>query len=218
MSKYIVEIKPEYEDSFKGLMILGAKDSNLFVDALAVEDLEELNSDYINEHFADLQDEAYQEGYKACMSENDFDSPCTSCEAYQRGLYDAWEAARKIADMWTRIDNDELLAIFGITERIGHSTIRSLFEKQTANEAMLGLKAYEEKQKADDEIKVGDEVAFHHDDGRPDTVVVVTYIGQDGFIDGMDGRGTQYAHKNPTKWTKTGRHFDIGKILEEMRE
>ena len=59
MSKYIVEIKPEYEDSFKGLMILGAKDSNLFVDTLAVDDLELLNSDYINEHYGQLQDDAY---------------------------------------------------------------------------------------------------------------------------------------------------------------
>ena len=64
MSKYIIEIKPEYEDSFKGLMILGAKDSNLFVDTLAVEDLEELNSDYISEHFGDLQDTAYQKGFE----------------------------------------------------------------------------------------------------------------------------------------------------------
>lgn len=62
--KYIIEIKPEYEDSFKGLMILGAKDSNLFVDTLAVEDLEELNSDYINEHFGELQDTAYQRGFE----------------------------------------------------------------------------------------------------------------------------------------------------------
>ena len=62
--KYIIEIKPEYEDSFKGLMILGAKDSNLFVDTLAVENLEELNSDYINEHFSDLQDTAYQKGFE----------------------------------------------------------------------------------------------------------------------------------------------------------
>ena len=73
MSKYIIEIKPEYEDSFKGVMILGAKDSNLFVDPLGVEDLEELNSDYINEHYGSLQD-----------------------DAYQKGLDDAWEAARKI--------------------------------------------------------------------------------------------------------------------------
>ena len=62
--KYIIEIKPEYEDSFKGLMILGAKDSNLFVDTLAVENLEELNSDYINDHFGDLQDTAYQKGFE----------------------------------------------------------------------------------------------------------------------------------------------------------
>lgn len=64
MSKYIVEIKPEYEDSFKGLMILGAKDSNLFVDTLAVENLEELNSDYINEHFGQIRDEAYKRGFE----------------------------------------------------------------------------------------------------------------------------------------------------------
>ena len=181
--------------------------------------LEELNSDYINEHYGDLQDEAYQEGYKACMSENDFDSPCTSCEAYQRGLNDAWEAAKKIFgyEMDGGIPLNEIGKVFGYAEDAIFCTA-DIIRHNTASEAIAKLKAYEEKQKADDEIKVGDEVAFHHDDGRPDTVVVVTYIGQDGFIDGMDGRGTQYAHKNPTKWTKTGRHFDIGKILEEMKE
>ena len=73
--KYILEIKPEYEDSFKGLMILGAKDSNLFVDTLAVEDLEELNSDYINEHFGDLQDTAYKKGLEDGREQN----PCDTC-------------------------------------------------------------------------------------------------------------------------------------------
>ena len=95
MSKYIIEIKPEYEDSFKGLMILGAKDSNLFVDTLAVENLEELNSDHINEHFGDLQDEAYRRGfedgkgaiYKGCegcrySGTPQGDSPCFSCSNY----------------------------------------------------------------------------------------------------------------------------------------
>ena len=71
--KYILEIKPEYEDSFKGVMILEVKDSNLLVDSLAVENLEELNSDYINEHYGDLQD-----------------------TAYQKGLNDAWECAREL--------------------------------------------------------------------------------------------------------------------------
>ena len=40
----------------------------------------------------------------------------------------------------------------------------------------------------DEKMKIGDEVAFHWDDGRPDTVVVITHIGYDGFIDGMDAK------------------------------
>lgn len=100
MSKYIVEIKPEYEDSFKGLMILGAKDSNLFVDTLAVENLEELNSDYINEHFGQLQDEAYRRGFedgkasddKGCMGcayvgLKESDEPCVRCSKCYKNRY-----------------------------------------------------------------------------------------------------------------------------------
>lgn len=77
-------------------------------------------------------------------------------DAYQRGLDDAWEAARKIADMWSRIRDDVLLAIFRIPERIDYSTINTLFDEQTASEAIEKLKAYEEKK--DDEIHVGDVV------------------------------------------------------------
>ena len=202
--KYILEIKPEYEDSFKGLMILGAKDSNLLVDTLAVEDLEELNSDYINEHYGQLLDEAYQRGYKDCETRYCSFDACPNRQAeYQRGLDDAWECARE-------------LYLNGVCKDLFGEYFHTFIKNHTAQEAIAKLKAYEEKQ--NDKIEVGDEVAFHHDDGRPDTVVVVTYIGQDGFIDGMDGRGTQYAHKNPTKWTKTGRHFDIESILEEMKK
>lgn len=122
MSKYIIEIKPEYEDSFKGLMILGAKDSNLFVDTLAVDDLEELNSDYINEHFGQLQD-----------------------EAYQKGLENAWEAARKIIEM----TSPPYWEVFNEYKE-------DLFGKITATEAIEKLKAYEEKQKADEDVKRGD--------------------------------------------------------------
>ena len=83
--KYVLEIKSEYEDSFKGVMILGVKDSDLFVDTLAVEDLEELNSDYINEHFGELQDEAYQKG----INDGSLDVKQRVEGAYQKGLDDA---------------------------------------------------------------------------------------------------------------------------------
>ena len=188
MSKYIIEL----EDDIKYLIINGRADNRCYTLVRPVTELELLNSDYINEHFGDLQDEAYQ------------------C-----GLNDAWEAAKKIFgyEIDGALNIDELKKAFGSNVYCTADIIRA----NTAAQAIAKLKAYEEKQK-EDEVKVGDEVAFHHDDGRPDTVVVVTYIGKDGFIDGMDGRGTQYAHKNPTKWTKTGRHFNIDKILEEMQK
>lgn len=140
MSKYIIDIPKTV-----GMGKVGSVHYTYFdgiqcqTIVLKSDEIEELNADYINEHYGDLQDTAYKKGL------HDGESKCGYCNEYQRGLDDAWEAARKIADMWTRIDNDELLAIFGITERIGHSTIRAMFEKQTANEAMLELEAYEEE-------------------------------------------------------------------------
>lgn len=219
MSKYIVEIKPEYEDSFKGVMVLGAKDNDLFVDTLAVDDLELLNSDYINEHYGELQDTAYQKGLEEGKKQAKVQAHLDVCHDiervahgnYQKGLDDAWEAARKIVDMWDRIDNDELLAIFGITERIGHSTIKSLFEKQTANEAMLELETYEEKQ--NDKIVVGDEVNWNSD------VIVVTRLYKDGehdWCDGISKDGIAF-HVLAENVCKTGKHFNIASILEDMR-
>ena len=60
--KYIIEIAEEYEEYFKGVLICGIADGKFAVDVIAREDLEELNSDYINEHFGSLQDEAYKAG------------------------------------------------------------------------------------------------------------------------------------------------------------
>ena len=73
MSKYIIEIAEEYEEYFKGVLICGIADGQFAVDVIAREDLEELNSDYINEHYGSLQD-----------------------EAYEQGLNDAWETARAL--------------------------------------------------------------------------------------------------------------------------
>ena len=189
MSKYILEIKPEYEDSFKGLMVLGAKDSNLFVDTVAVDDLEELNSDYINEHFGDLQD-----------------------TAYQRGLDEAWGAVRKIVEMWDTIDNDELLAIFGITAKIGKSTIGTLFKKQTASEAITKLKAYEEEQ--NDKFEFGDEII--DSSGVKGCVVSKDNEGSSTMYALFDGcRVPQYVTQS--NYRKTGKHYDIDRILDEIK-
>ena len=217
MSKYIVDTD-DFEPMFKvdsiGVFGIGKSLSDGTKDhswsrIKSVIDFEELNSDYINEHFGQLQDEAYRRG----VNDGSIDVKERVDCAYQRGLDDAWEAARKIVEMWEKIDNDDLLAIFGITEMIGHSAIKSLFGKQTANEAMLELEVYEEKQKADDEIKAGDEVRWGMD------LIVVTRLHMDGgfkWCDGISKDGIAF-HVLEENVSKTGRHFDIASILEEMR-
>ena len=191
MSKYIIDLRPDC----KVVQQICASNENVSLGARSVELFDALTDDYVEENFKDLL-----EG------------------EYQRGLDDAWEAAKKIANMWTRIGNNELLAIFGITERIGHSTIRALFEKQTANEAMLELEAYEEKQKqTDDEIKVGD-IVERYLNGKLDSTGI--YLGEDGdywnclFWTGAVF-GTFAYPKNQFK--KTEKHVDIASILEAMK-
>ena len=208
MSKYIVEIKPEYEDSFKGLIVLGAKDSNLFVDALAVEDIEELNSDYINEHFGDLQDEAYQKGFNDGKEYGLDESDMREAVSYQRGLDDAWEAAKKIAlnPGEGGLRGEELHKMFDCY------TLQQVFRKCSVQQAIAKLKAYEEKQKADDEIKVGDEVIDKDGDKT-----IVTYIHGELF-DGLCHDGSAMSDMFLEYVDRTGRHFDIDKILGEMRE
>jgi hypothetical protein len=78
MSKYIIEIAEEYEEYFKGVLICGIADGKFAVDVIAREDLEELNSDYINEHYGSLQDEAYQRGYND--GKNVIDKGCEGCK------------------------------------------------------------------------------------------------------------------------------------------
>ena len=124
--KYIVEIAKEYEDSFKGLMILGAKDSNLFVDTLAVEDLEELNADYINEHFSDLQDTAYKKGLEdgkaihekgceGCKFEGTeiYHRPCCAC----RNVYpNQWTAKDDKIEVGDEVRHKEYKNRFVVTK------------------------------------------------------------------------------------------------------
>ena len=199
MSKYIIDIPNVIE---WGVVTCRTEDGFYTRD---FDSLEELNSDYINEHFSDLQDTAYQKGLEEGNN-----------IGYKNGVKDgqnkAWEAAKKIAEMWTRIDNEELLAVFGITERIGHSTIRSLFEKQTANEAIEKLKAHEQKQS--DKIKRGDIVNVKGS-CNDDLLGVVTKVWEDNcYIMWGDGSGGAWSKDSVVK---TGKHIDIDKILEELR-
>ena len=179
--KYIVEAS----DDVKKVMAMGVTHGGaIWTDTTDIENLEELNSDYINEHFGDLQD-----------------------TAYQRGLNDAWEAARKIIHM----PEGDLLNIFTECYSAVCTALQVLL-KYDAAEAIEKLKAYEEKQKADGEIKVGDEVIYN----GTTKCIVVRPEDDERYASLFDSDGTHYSADH-RECKKTGRHFDIQKILEDMR-
>lgn len=154
-----------------------------------------------------VADEAYNKGYKigrlSCSSKID--------EAYQKGLADAWEAARKIV-----LSPDEggtslpdLFAIFG------NGSMQSVFRNYSASQAITKLKDHEEKRKVNDEIKVGDEVK-RKTASENDNRGIVTKEWKDVYYimlpDGSSGMWDK------DRIVKTGRHFDVDKILEEIRK
>ena len=194
--KYIVEAS----DDVKKVMAMGVTHGGaIWTDTTDIENLEELNSDYINEHFGDLQDTAYKKGL------HDGESKCGYCNEYQRGLDDAWEAAKKIV-CDEELDWNTLLHIFN------RGNFDGIFGDFSPSEAIAKLKAYEEKQKADDEIKVGDEVIYN----GTTKCLVVRPETDERYAVLIDGNGYHYSADH-RECKKTGRHFDIASILEAMK-
>lgn len=110
MSKYIIDTG-DYLFTTDGVLVVGFDCDNkpaTFYNSL--DTLEELNSDYINEHFGELQD-----------------------EAYQRGLEDAWEAVMKIALMDTET-SENVTGYFGLFRIMENLTPMQAIEKLKAYE------------------------------------------------------------------------------------
>ena len=131
----------------------------------------------------------YERGYQDGLNYADPDG-----ETYVRGLNDAWEVAREIADMW---ENDT-----GNTEFIIDDSVNITLNSMTAEEAIEKLKAYKESK-----IEVGDEVETA--DG--DNGIVIAFSTYD-TIWVMNNYVTPvefYRKDFENVWHKTGRHFDL---------
>ena len=82
MSKYIIDTG-DYLFTTDGVLVVGFDCDNkpaTFYNSL--ENLEELNSDYINEHYGELQDEAYQKGFED--GKNNVENGCEGCKYESR--------------------------------------------------------------------------------------------------------------------------------------
>jgi len=172
--KYIIEIPVDAQY----IMINGMREGYCYTQTRNVDDLEELNSDYINEHFGNLQD-----------------------EAYQRGLEDTWEAAKK-------------LYLNGACKDLFGEYFNTFIKNHTAQEAIEKLKAYDDKQK--DCIEVGDEVT-HKSDSVVWKAVCIRIDGDRQHMNLMGYTGA-VGYYPVDDFTKTGKHYDIQSILEAMRK
>ena len=117
--KFVLEIKEI--DNLKNHMIL----ENIAIGTDVLDKLERLDSDYVNEHFRELQD-----------------------EAYQAGLNDMCELIKKIHEMGF----EEVKEIFHDVSAVG-TTPMNIIYSYTPQEAISKIEAYEQAKKA--EIKVG---------------------------------------------------------------
>jgi len=126
---------------------------------------------------------------------------------YQRGLEDAWNVARKIA-----VETDDGgVSISALYEMFGTESMCMIMKNNTVYDATDKLKAYEEKQKADDEIKVGDVVIA--EEGKTVGIVTKEWDGR-YYIMWQDGSSGLWLRESVRK---TDRHFDVDKLLKEMQ-
>lgn len=158
------------------------------------------------EAHAEVTADAYQRGY-----ENGFVAGHLKAEksgqsfyedGYQRGLSDAWDAARKISDMYA----EERRKVFG------ENFIQKIHSIYTASECIEKIRQYEQEQ--EEQIQVGDEVIYN----GTITCVVFSPENDKRYASIIDADGIKYSADH-RELTKTGRHFpEIAEVLRKMKE
>ena len=129
-------------------------------------------------------------------------------EAYQKGLSDAWEAARKVVALST-VDRRKVF---------GSEYMFSILEKHTAAEAIEKIRQYE--QEKEEKITKGDVVRIK---SAPEVEILVTYADEEHVsgialteVDGCCEIGDQYTDIVIHKVEKTGRHYEIAEVLQKV--
>lgn len=123
---------------------------------------------------------------------------------YQRGLDDAWECAKKL---FSTMSETEIEKVFPTEWENGFYGLMQMKPQY----AIAKLKAYEEKQKADEDVKRGD-VVRHKINGL---TYIVTLANECGYVL-LDSDGNFATSCITNSFEKTGKHVDIDKILEGL--
>ena len=193
MSRYVIELRPDC----KVVQQICESDGQLYIGSKSLNYFEELNADYINEHFGDLQDDAYNKGYAQCQDDYSDALKHAKDTAYQKGFEDG---------KWKSEDGCTGCKYEGKTgEHLPCDYCMNNFKNQWTAK--------------DDEIEVGDEVEWDNDFTGDRFIVTRIYqpYGKKEQCDGIDDDGDVYRAVLIESLVKTGRHFDIASILEVMR-
>ena len=192
--KYLIDL----DEHIQSVISIGVTDSgNVYTIGAYKNELKGLNS------YAESE-------YKRGLNDGSLDVKQRVEGAYQRGLEDAWESARKIIHM----PEGDLLNIFTECYSAVCTALQVLL-KYDASEAIAKLKAYEDKQK--DRIEVGDEVE-RYVDGRYDGRAM--FLAEDGYrwtCLFWTGCGYTTLSYPKSQFKRTGRHYEIEPILEGVR-
>lgn len=149
------------------------------------------------------------------------DKEAADKETYNKGLNDAWELAKKIIRMYSKSEK----GVFGnyctpVTENYANLLLNVMLV-HSPQEALSKLEAYEKEQA---EIKVGDVVVPKAGKYKEkEQGVVIGLYDKDDIsrisVIHKDKNGNienTYYHKESL--IKTGKHIDIHKILDELKE
>lgn len=185
MSKYIVDIP----DGVEWIIVTCRTKVGFLTRDFDFDSLEELNSDYINEHFGDLQDTAYQKG----INDGSLDVKQRVEGAYQKGFEDG------------KAVNDK-----------GCEGCKYSGTPQGDSPCFNCSNYYKNNWTAkDDKIDVGDEVNWLGDCFI--VTRIFQPRNEKEQCDGIDDDGCVYHDVLMDDLEKTGRHFDIESILEAMK-
>ena len=167
----------------------------------------------------ELEKQAYQRGY-----EEAYDTAYADAEEiyesgkramYQKGLKDAWEAARKRIHM----PEADLLNLFTECYAAVCTSVQ-VFLKYDASECVEKIRQYE--QEKEEQITKGNIVLIK---STPEVEILVTYADEE-YVSGIaltevDGNceiGDQYTNIRISNVEKTGKHYDIVSVLQKMKE
>ena len=165
---------------------------------------------YTEPDMEQVRKEAYEEGYKTakvqCNIQAEKDLREVGERHYQKGLSDAWEAARKVTQVRKYGGyGDCLEEVFG-----RHRVPWDVFD-YSASEAIEKIRQYE--QEKEERIQVGDEIETPS--GLKGYVVNFT---DDELVHYVSSEG-RFGTMGTSAVSKTGRHFpEIAAVLQKMKE